>query len=369
MSSVRPVYLHIGLQKTGTSYLQSIFWQSQRALTHQGLDMVPGSKRETFHLMLCVRGRFNPEFDPPEVADALTALPGQLRKVRGSRALISEESLAPANHAQIAALLEACGQREVHLIVTLRDLGRQIPSAWQQLLQSGGSMTFDSYLRRLRKTEGKPRAKHWANKDLNEILDRWSAHIPEERIHLVTVPPPGNPPELLLRRFCEVLDVDADSLNREVGRLNESVGRTQAELLSRVNGKLSKVNRRRDVYGDVGKRYFAVKVLGAQAGDRIVIPARYREWVLEVSEKFIARISAGGFHVIGDLDDLRPREEIFAKGSVRPTDDEVAEVAADAIAQMLSERMDKQRSRRAKTSLVGATGWSRLRLKRRGEAM
>ena len=108
MPEPRPLYLHIGLQKTGTSYLQSIFWQSQDELRRQGLDLVPGSKRDTFHLMLRVRQRYNPGFDPPAVADALDRLPGQLAKAKGPRALISEESLAPASDVQIRELVSAC---------------------------------------------------------------------------------------------------------------------------------------------------------------------------------------------------------------------------------------------------------------------
>lgn len=352
MSLTRPVYLHIGLQKTGTSYLQSIFWQSQQELTRQGLDMVPGSKRDTFHLMLRVRGRFNPEFDPPEVDQALARLPGLLSEARGSRALISEESLAPANHGQIASLVAACASREIHLVLTVRDLGRQIPSAWQQLLQSGGSMSLDDYLRRLKKNTAKPSSKHWANKNLNEILDRWSQHIPEERIHIVTVPAPGNPPELLLRRFCAVLGVDSDLLDREVGRRNESVGRTQAEVLSRVNGLLPKADRRRDVYGDIGKRYFAVKILGAQRGDRIVVPVRHQRWVSEVSATYVDRIAAGAFQVIGDLADLNPPTEVFAKGTGEPTAEEALDAATQALARMLSDRMDKHRARQAREARV-----------------
>ncbi len=344
MAVERPVYLHIGLQKTGTSYLQSIFWQSQAELTAQGLDMVPGSKRDTFHLMLCVRGRFNPEFDPPEVADALDRLPGQLAAARGRIALISEESLAPADDEQIAALVAACADREVHLVLTVRDLGRQIPSAWQQVLQSGGSISFDAYLRRLKKTAGQARSKQWANKDLGEILDRWSAHIPESRIHIVTVPPPGNPPELLLRRFCEVLGVDADRLDRRVARRNESVGRTQAEVLSRVNGLLDKVDRRRDVYGDVGKRYFAVKVLGDQRGDRIVVPVRHHPWISKVSASYVDRLAAGDFQIVGELSDLNPPAEAFAENSVAPSPEEILDSATRALAQMLAERMDKHRA-------------------------
>lgn len=365
MPSSRPVFIHIGLQKTGTSYLQSIFWQSQAALRRQGLDMVPGSKRETFHLMLCVRDRFNPEFDPPEVADALDRLPAALAAAEGTRVLITEECLAVATHDQIEALLAACAGREVHVIVTLRDLGRQIPSAWQQLLQSGGSLKFNAYLRRLQKTEDRHRAKYWVEKNVIEILDRWAAHVPESRIHVVTVPPPGSDPDALLERFCEVLDINAKPLNREVGRLNKSIGRNQAEVLSLVNGHLDKVNRRRNVYGEVGKRYFAVKVLGAQPGERILVPEKYRDWVHEVSRRHVRRIEAGDFPVVGDLQDLVSVDATFARGSL-PSDADLVDVSTIALAQMLGDRMETHRNRRAPEVTVVPAKKSRFRLKRRG---
>jgi hypothetical protein len=72
MPPARRLYLHIGLQKTGTSYLQKIMWANQDRLREQGLDLVPPSKRATFNLMLDVRERYNPTFDPPEVATALS---------------------------------------------------------------------------------------------------------------------------------------------------------------------------------------------------------------------------------------------------------------------------------------------------------
>ena len=163
----------MGLQKTGTSYLQSIFWHNQSELARQGLDLVPGSKRDTFHLMLNVRERYQPDFDPPEVAGALAALPGQLARLSGTRALITEESLASATDDQIRNLLAACSDREVHLMVTLRDLGRQIPSAWQQVLQSGGTVSFERYLRRLAKQRGQADSKLWVNKDVVGVLRRY----------------------------------------------------------------------------------------------------------------------------------------------------------------------------------------------------
>lgn len=348
-----PLFIHIGLQKTGTSYLQSIFWHNQSQLAAQGLDLVPGSKRDTFNLMLNVRDRYQPDFDPPEVAGALAALPGQLARLSGSRALITEESLAPASDAQIRALLRACEGREVHVILTLRDLGRQIPSAWQQVLQSGGTVSFERYLRRLAKQRGEADAKVWVNKDVVGVLRRWGAHVPPDRIHIVTVPPKGAAPEELLHRFCAVIGVDVAQLDQEVGRLNESLGRAQAEVLAQVNSRLAKQDRRRDIYGDVGKRFLAVKMLVPQRGDRILIPARHRAWVTDFSATYVDAVTSGGYPVSGDVADLIPAPSAFADHDREPSDREVADAAIAALAGVVTDRADGIRRRRANDGRKG----------------
>src|SRR4051812_29824877 len=122
------VYLHVGLQKTGTSFLQHAFFHSTDALATQGLDMVPDNRLAAFRLMLRVRDRYDPDIHPPGVAQALDRLRERLETVPGDRALVTEESLAAAMKREIAVLLEACGGREVHVVLTVRDLARQIPS-------------------------------------------------------------------------------------------------------------------------------------------------------------------------------------------------------------------------------------------------
>ncbi|NYD40978.1 hypothetical protein [Nocardioides panaciterrulae] len=342
-----PLFLHIGLQKTGTSYLQSIFWQSQDALREQGLDMVPRSKRDTFWLMLRVRGRYNAEFDPPAVAAALDRLPAALARATSGRALISEESLAPADRGQIRELLEACAGREVHVVVTVRDLARQIPSAWQQTLQGGGSETFPDYLDRLRANEGKPNGRLWRNKDVAAVLERWREFVPPERIHVVTVPPSGSDPELLLERFCSVLGVDAAKLDREVAKSNSALRHVHAEVLRRVNANLDRSHRRRDVYGDIGKRYLAVRVLGDGGGEKVKMPRSLEPWCTAVSRRYVDHIAEGGYDVVGDLADLLPTGSAFADRSPEPSGDEVADAASAALATVLTGQMDRLRSRRA----------------------
>jgi hypothetical protein len=356
----RRLYLHIGLQKTGTSYLQSIMWRNQDLLGELGLDLVPPSKRETFHLMLNVRHRYRPEFDPPAAASALQRLPGQLAAASRPTALLSEESLAPADDQQIQDLLAACAEREVHLIVTLRDLGRQIPSAWQQTLQAGQSLPYAEYLRRLRKNEGVPSAKLWGSKDVAAILERWSRHVPSDRVQLVTVPPQGSAQGALLERYCRVLGIDPARLDRDVERSNESVGRLQAELLRRVNARLAPEFRTRDVYGDIGKRYLAVRVLGPQGGEKLRVPREHEEWCRDVSQTYVDAIVKGGYPVEGDVLDLIPTPSSFAD-EPRVTHRQVADVSVAALATMLTDDMTSLRARRARQRGRGRRGLAGLR--------
>lgn len=340
--ATRALYLHIGLQKTGTSYLQRTFWDSTDELARQGVDLVPGTKLGMFRLMLDVRGRFDPAIDPPSVGTSVERLPGQLRRAPGD-ALISQESLAAATPEQIERLLAAAADREVRVIVTLRDLGRQIPSAWQQTLQTGKSEPLGRYVRRLRRTNGTG-ARAWDNLDVPAILERWGAHVPADQVTVVTVPPSGSEPGLLLDRFCSVIGVDASTLHVESGsRRNRSLRAEQAEVLRRVNELLPPELKRRNVYGDVGKRYFAVKVLGSDSGTRIQLPDALYDWCAGVSREHVEHIRRGGYRVVGDLDDLLPLRSDFSSDPIRVSERDVAATASRAIAQLLTDRAEERK--------------------------
>lgn len=374
------LYVHIGLQKTGTSYLQSMFWASADSLREQGLDMVPGTLRETFWLMLDVRGRYDADLDPAAAGRSVDRLPELLSASTGTRALLTEESLAPATDDQIARLLSRCGSHEVHVVVTARDLARQIPSSWQQRLQAGSDEPFAEYLARLRQAHGKRSAAGpmgaWRQKDVAGVLARWSRHVPAERCHLVTVPPSGSEPDLLLRRFCSLLDVDPERLDGDRTRPNEGLGHVGAELLRRVNAGLDPELRRRQVYGAVGKRYFAHQVLGPESGRRIRMPAELADWTTEVAREQVARLREGGFTVVGDLEDLVPRPSAFTDEPVEPSDAELAEEATRALSRVLgdqlAERLQGERRRRTPSAPAGESrlgsrlrgGVRRLRVRR-----
>ncbi len=333
--------MHIGLQKTGTSYLQSVFWQSQAALTEQGLAMLPGTKKQTFRVMLAARDRIRPGVDGAEVGGALDRLRARLGDAAGvpgapTRYLLTEESLAPMTTEQVRRLLDVLAGTEVHLVLTVRDLARQVPSVWQQKVTSRRRYTFDDYLSAVVDRRRRSRD-FWANQDVPAVLQRWAGEVPPHRTHLVTVPPSGGDPEELLARFCRVLEIDPGGLDTAVPRRNVSLGLVQTELLRRVNVELGPRLRRREAYRAAGKMYLGKRILSAQGGVPARLPARLEEWCREVSAQHIEAIRRSGVHVVGSLEDLVPVAESFAATPQQVSDAEVAQAAAAAIATMLAE--------------------------------
>ncbi len=199
----------------------------------------------------------------------------------------------------------------------------------------------------MRQTEGDALNKFWSSKDVAAILERWSAYVPAERIHLVTVPPSGGDPELLLHRFCEVLGVDHTMLKREVAKPNPGLGYPQAELLRRVNARLAPQDRRREVYGSIGKAWFAAKVLGQQKGASIRIPAAHADWIRGLSKRYSDAIRTGGYRVVGALADLDPAPSAFDAEGEAVTLEQVSDAAVDALAAVLAERAERVRVRRS----------------------
>jgi len=345
MPESRRLYVHIGLQKTGTTYLQAVMLANRDRLASQGMALVPPTKKEAFQLMLAVRDRYQPGHDPASVADALTRFESRLARSTAPRMLLSQESLSAARPPQVKRFLAACDAVEVHVVVTVRDLARSVPSAWQQDLKAGRTFAYRRYLRRLQAMEGNGAGGHpWIQLDPPAVLARWAAELPEGRIHVITVPPPGGPPAVLLERFCRVIDVDPAGLAHAETPSNTSLGWVQAEVLRRVNRELPDDLLRRQVYGGIGKRFFVGEVLGDQTSRKIRVPDRLRPWCEEVSSRQVAALQSAGYHVEGTLEDLRCADTAFADKVEKPREREVAGAAVTALARMLAMRVSEKRS-------------------------
>jgi hypothetical protein len=363
MPTSRRLYVHIGLQKTGTTYLQAVMLGNRDQLASQGLALVPPTKKEAYQLMLAVRERYQPGRDPDSVADALSRFESRLARTSAPRMLLSQESLSAARPAQVQRFLAACAGVDVHVVITVRDLARSVPSAWQQDIKAGRTFPYGRYLRRLQRMERNGAPGHpWIQLDPPAVLARWAAELPDGRIHVVTVPPPGGPPTLLLERFCRVIGVEAVGLARPEIPSNTSLGRVQAEVLRRVNRELPDEVLRRQVYSGIGKRFFAGEVLGDQTSRSIRVPGELRPWCEEVSGRQVAALEEAGYPVEGTLADLRCPDSAFADSTEKPREREVARAAVASLARMLVIRASEKRSTEPRLARARAA-IGRLRLR------
>ncbi|MQW76637.1 hypothetical protein GHK92_12185 [Nocardioides sp. dk4132] len=339
---VRDLFVHVGLPKTGTTYLQETLFGSTEALARHGVDMVPRSRRDNYWLMLALRGHVDPDNDPPAIARAVDDFARELAGSTLPRAIVTDERLAPLSVEQVQRLADAAGPSRLHLVVTLRSFSRIVPSAWQQRVKAGITEDLDAFIDSLRARQGAPARVFWAGRDLPELLERWSAHVPPERVHVVPMPASRTSTPTLLERFCEVVGVPADELTEPADPVNASIGRTQTDLLRLVNEVAPPELRTRRGHGrrngwHVRLAWLGVKHLGSQDGDALKMPAQWRQWCEEVAAGDIEFLRGSGVQVHGDLEDLRPRDGDFTDAAA-PSDEQLLQVAARALSDIVAER-------------------------------
>ena len=335
---VRRCYIHVGLPKSGTSYLQSVFRHSDESVAAQGLDLLPRTWIGRRYLTVALRDRLNPETDPPKAFGVLEQLREEALAATGSRALISQEILGALLPDQIARLLDAVPGYEIHVIVTVRDLARTLPSAWQQETQARSVTGLADFVAEFSNYEQRAYNFH-RRRVLQSVLDRWEHHVPPDRVHVVTVPPRSADPMTLLSRFCALLEIDPTTLDVAASRPNTSLGVVQAELMRRVNAAVGdRLTHPRGEYDEHAKKFLAKQVLQSQGGRPARLPDSTFEWCVQASEAVIDRLGTGGYHVVGDLEDLRPDPEAFTSAGEAVTDGELVEAAVEAIAALLVDR-------------------------------
>lgn len=334
----RRLYLHVGCPKTGTTYLQDTLWESREALAAAGLHLPLRDVKDHFYVSLAVREAVDPELDPPDAHHALQRLTDDLAQAETPRVLISHELFAPATAVQADRFRSLLSGYEVHVVLTVRDLLRQIPAAWQQQVQQRGLVSYEAFLDAVVADDAET-AYFWDRQDAPAIAERWRGDLPPDRVHIVTVPPSGADQELLLERFCRVVETSPAVLARDVARRNESLGMVQAELLRRVNIALGdRLPHPRAGHGRTAKSYFARQVLVPQGGTRPELPVGLHEWCRETSERMIERLAGAGYDIAGDLDELRPTLPPTEPEGTVVTDAELVDSAVAALADVLEQR-------------------------------
>ncbi|MFZ5848216.1 MAG: hypothetical protein ACOYX5_12620 [Actinomycetota bacterium] len=342
----RVVYLHVGAPKTGTTFLQDRLRQNRNSLADHGvhypLGLLSSHFRPALDLVQMDWGGLGPASQGQW--DAL------MRRVRrlDDTVIIDHEILSTATPEQVKrAMDDLASSDEVHIVYSARDIARQIPAEWQEGIKLGRRWTYKRFIRRVRRSfDGRKDMPFWRSQGLPDVLMRWGAGLPPERVHVVTVPQAGAEPDLLWRRFCQVFGIDPAWAPEDRARANESMGIAEIAVVRQLNTHLAGIGIDFTTAQDLIKELLVNRHL-AQRDDLVkaTLPPRLYPWAEEVANHWIDWIEGSGIDVVGDVEDLRPVPP--PKGARwadpdRPDPAQVAEAAIEALAVMTREAAERE---------------------------
>lgn len=335
------VLLHVGTPKTGTSYLQDVLYRNRRTLAAADI-LYPADRFDAHFLAALDLMRLPWGGLEAEAVGAWDRLADRVRGHHGT-AIISHEILATASRSQAGRALESLGHgagAEVHLVLSVRDLVRQLPAEWQENVKHRQALTYGAFLDQVRDPQRESRIASWfwGVQEIPDILNRWGHDLRPERIHVVTVPPAGDPHQLLWKRFSLVFGLDGLDLDLEAERANPSLGAPETALLRRVNRAANRELNPSD-YRPLVRELLAHQTLSRRTrSPRLALPPDVHPWTQEITRSWVADIEERGYDVVGDLHDLMGAPPVTQYADPdHPAEKQVAAAAVDAIKALLLE--------------------------------
>lgn len=331
------VFLHVGAPKTGTTFLQAVLFHHRDRLRELGVLYPAVHYDDHFFAAVDLQDLdFNSE-RRPEAAGRWEQVAAQVRAWPGT-SVISHDVLAGATTQQAVHAITSLAPATVHVVCTARDLAQALPSNWQEDVKHGLSASFDSWYASIMRHDDSEWQfrRFWRVQDLPDVLSRWGWTLPPERVHVVTVPRPGAPPDLLWRRFAGVVGLQADELDVDVVQhRNPGLGVAEVELIRRVNAAHARAMPPSRYERDV-KGVLAHEVLAASTSTpRPRLPDRLLGEVGDLARHWSRSLDEAGYDIVGDLAELTPAEESPGTGCNDVHPDDLSAVAATAVFELL----------------------------------
>ena len=330
------VFLHIGEPKTGTTFIQQVMWSNRAELAAQGVVLPGHHPQDHFRASQDLRGIEKLATDPAGPWTGEWDILASQAQQAGKTAVISHELLSAADAGQAARAVASLAPAGVHIVLTVRDMATLLPAEWQETVKHRNARSWEDWLGDVidRESADDDRRKWWFWRvhDTMAILRLWAGQVPPERIHVIPTPSRGSAGGLLWERFATVLGIDPGSADLSRARPNASLGMAEIEFLRRLNQALPG----RDTVPDWFYMWNVKETVAHRAladlprGGRLILPADRDSWAKEQSETLISGLRESGYHIAGDLDDLRPPQ---AAEPVTSPSDQPAEAVLDAAVQ------------------------------------
>ncbi|HEV8025361.1 MAG TPA: hypothetical protein VGP37_10810 [Candidatus Nanopelagicales bacterium] len=332
------VLLHVGVHKTGTTAIQAALADARSDLLTHGVRY-PGKLQAQHRAALALLGRpwgWNSRGGSVMDQRHFDSLVRRSNKHTG-RVVISSEFFCEAPEDKARETVEALGGPEkVTVVVTLRNLGKLLPSSWQQYLKYGLTTGYEKWLEDVFATPGSSKISptFWRRHDHGEVLRRWAAAVGPGNVNVLVLEDVDRSAQF--HAFEQMLGVPEGVL---VSRMdltsNRSMTAAEAELLVRLNKQVKKQMQWTD-YVRLVRRGVALRMVEGRTPDpdepKLVTPDWALDAAAEQGAKSVAAIEELGVNVYGDLASLAVRMPSAPASAVDtdqlPVDAAVAAVAA-----------------------------------------
>jgi hypothetical protein len=307
------VLLHVGVHKTGTTAIQAALADARPQLKAAGVSY-PGKLQAQHRAALAVLGRpwgWNTRGGAVMDRSHFDRLARRVGRTPG-RVVISSEFFCEAPGDVAAGVVRDLGGDRVHVVVTLRNLGRLLPSSWQQYLKYGLTTPYEKWLTDVFAGPGASKnmtPTFWKRHDHGDVLRRWTDAVGPDHVTVLVLEDVDRSAQF--QAFAQLLDVTPEVL---VSRMdltsNRSMTAAEAELLVRLNKKVKK-----ELQWDEYVRYVRRGVALGMVEGREPAPDEPRlftpDWALDAAAEkgalFVDVIRSLGVTVLGDLDALSCR--------------------------------------------------------------
>jgi hypothetical protein len=323
VSVSRRVYIHVGLPKTGTTYLQGVLWDNRATLRAHGV-LYPGERPEAHYLAAMELDESVRNWHPDELLGGTwPQLLAQIRDWPGT-VILSHEWFAALDQEAVRRVRDDLGDAQVHIVCTVRELTRQVVAVWQEDIKNRQVLRFDEFAAALHNPGAQPHplvALFWLLQDLPAVLRRWTRGLGSEQVHVITMPAGRTSPGALWSRFARAVGIpDEVRLDGVEEVQNPSMGVVETNLVRRLNVALAdRLPWLR--YDALVKSYLSLEVLGGRDGRvPLRLPPEHHWWVDKRARSMVEELRAAGYAVVGDLDELIPAAAP-EPGSVREPDD------------------------------------------------
>lgn len=344
----RPLFVHVGASKTGTSALQRGLWRSTESIGDAGVGIPlvgrPANVRRLLRPLGWVAAQGFVERVRPR---RLRAVARTIKETPGERLLLSSEDLCELDGDRIERLVSMARSvgTEPEFVLTARSWDRQLPSEYQQFLKHRLDEDYLGWLDDVRHRRGRWAEHFWWRQDVASTSRRFAEVVGPERVHVLVSP--SRPLDAGTTLFCEVVGIPRAAIDLPTTKVNASFGVVEAEVYRRLNAALGERFPDYDADYYPGVRIPVVTgVLPREASPRLTLPPEHLEWVQAESQRQVEALRAGGCVLHGDLDLLLPGDD--AATPLPPLDEEAVSASAiEALARMMHRH---HRDRRGSTA-------------------